>query len=147
MTTEGTAQQEAQAMLAGMSLQEIHEHQHELHQALSPEMIAFLQQRQQNMKQNRDYVVVKNNKEEKKNKTKKGTAIITGTTNNTIGAKVVGVNSQVAEKERLAKLVASITTYDEMDTIYRQENVVVLMTHDESDNYTENDIKQHTTMP
>ena len=147
MTIEGTAQQEAQAMLAGMSLQEIHEHQHELHQALSPEMIAFLQQRQQNMKQNRDYVVVKNNKEEKKNKTKKGTAIITGTTNNTIGAKVVGVNSQVAEKERLAKLVASITTYDEMDTIYQQENVVVLMTHDESENDTENDRNQHTTMP
>lgn len=105
--------QEADQMLAGMSQDEIRASAQELQTLLSPQSLAFLQQRQ---------------------KPKTGTSStspvpVQSTNDISNNSRTIGSHdndndpnaAERREKERVAKLLAGVQTYDDMDAVYRAE--------------------------
>jgi hypothetical protein len=105
----GASRNDAQAMLSNMSLEEIKQAQQELQDAVSPEMLAFLRGR---------------------SKKKEATNVSMGTTSTkktTVMAPVIksptsgASNDERAEKERIAKLISSVQTHEDLDAAFRAE--------------------------
>ena len=129
-----SSQNESEALLADMSLQEIKGHQQEIEQALSPDLITFLRTRK---KKNS----VSNGKHKVPNGTNSGnveasnkvhSAAVNKAHTTSISDRSMNKNrndlSKIEEqkfdreeKERIAKLVASIRTHEDLDATYRTE--------------------------
>jgi hypothetical protein len=92
---------DANFMLAQMSAQEIQESIQELNSAISPEKLEFLRKRgAQKVQANQNFKLTKSND---------------------MSEGVPGAEAEAREKERLAKLMSSIRTYDDIDAVYVQE--------------------------
>lgn len=126
------SQNESQAMLAALSLEEIKDQQQEIEQALSPDVIAFLKRRR---KQKHS---VTNGQQKVPNTTSttdndNEAAAINESLTTSIANKSTNKNKMIKhnrmgdeevdrkEKERMAKLVASIRTHEDLDATYRME--------------------------
>lgn len=130
------SQNESQAMLAGLSLEEIKDQQQEIEQALSPDMIAFLKRRR---KKNRSVAngqqTVPNTDNDNDNEaaSKVYSTDINESLTTSIADKSTNKNKMInhnimgeeeverKEKERMSKLVASIRTHEDLDATYRME--------------------------
>ena len=126
------SQNESQAMLAALSLEEIKDQQQEIEQALSPDMIAFLKRRR------KQKPLVTNGQQTVPNTTSttdndNEAAAINESLTASIADKSTNKNKMInhnrigdeevdrKEKERMAKLVASIRTHEDLDATYRME--------------------------
>ena len=118
---------EAQSMLSGMSLEEIKDNQQEIQQALSPELMAFLKDRRKSKVQQKETV---------SGRESSSLPSSSSSTNNTIRTEINTAtstpdvnknkksqeeNSERDDKERMAKLVASIKTHEDLDATFRAE--------------------------
>jgi len=127
------SQKESGAMLADMSIEEIKDRQKEIEQALSPDLIAFLKQRRQkkskgpNEKQipkpNTDSDAEASNTHSPAMVDSKSTSVTASSKKkNKIDPKQQDEKKVEWEgKARIAKLVASIRTHEDLDTTYRME--------------------------
>ena len=107
-TLNQSSYKDAQNMLAQMTREEIRGHQQDLKAALSPDMIAFLKQRGS-----------KKQKQQQAKKTKKTATQIKAPT------MVLDLQppkpDELEEKKRLAKIVSSVKTHQDLDAAYHAE--------------------------
>jgi len=118
------SQKESEAMLTGMSLEEIKDQQQEIEQALSPDLIAFLKNRRR--KQNHNNSSTTGGKQEQPTTAPKkedcdGEVASMDSTVDNEKTKRQEKLAEREEKERIAKLVASIQTHEDLDSTYRAE--------------------------
>ena len=122
------SQKDSESMLADMSLDEIKEKQEEIEQALSPALIAFLKKRHQkkNSVTNKKQKVVDNaisnsSANTANNNQVDAQASETEKKERVDQTKLEDEKSEREEKERIANLVASIRTHEDLDATYRIE--------------------------
>ena len=101
---------ETDRMISQMSPDEIRESVQELHQVLSPETIQFLKSRRKQQSQKEEQQIIEMKQTE------------TSTILQMEPERKEATESLIdEEKERVAKLLASVRNYDDMDTLYLQE--------------------------
>lgn len=119
------SEKEADQMLAGMSADEIRESARELRALLSPTTLAFLQNRKKNKMPSAGSAAPAQSTEVSSSSKDHGggdaeTMAVTATYNASTPTTAL-VEAERREKERVAKLLASVQTHDDMDAIYRAE--------------------------
>jgi hypothetical protein len=113
-----STQQQAQAMLTQMSTLEIQESIQELETSLKPEMLAFLKRRgavknnQQQQQQQHQPPPRQQHPQSKKTATSKAPTEM---------PRAATPKDSIQEKERIAKLVASVKTHQDLDALYKAE--------------------------
>jgi len=124
------SKQESDAMLADMSLEEIKDRQQEIEQALSPDLIAFLRQRRKKKStvSNEKQKIASSSNDGASSKAHSPNVVKASTTSVTVNSTNKNNMDQLGdekverdEKERIANLVASIRTHEDLDATYRVE--------------------------
>ncbi len=130
------SQKESDAMLADMSIEEIKDRQQEIEQALSPDLIAFLRQRRQKKSKvpNESQIPkpnttagsdadVSNNPHSPAMVDSQSTSITASSKNKKESdlKRMDEESVERVEKQRIANLVASIRTLEDLDTTYQME--------------------------
>jgi hypothetical protein len=111
------SRQDAQNMLHNMSLEEIQDQQQELTAALSPQLLAFLKQRGATQ----STAKTKQTTASEKTTTRRQPRIPAPTTATVRPPPPTSRKDILLEKERLAKLVASVQTHQDLDAAYHAE--------------------------
>jgi hypothetical protein len=107
-----SSQQQAQSMLTQMSTLEIKDSIQELETSLKPEMLAFLKRRG----------AVKNNQQEQHQQQQPSQPNSTATSKSPTKTRLATTpKDSIQEKERIAKLVASVKTHQDLDALYKAE--------------------------
>jgi hypothetical protein len=120
---------EAQSMLTGMSLEEIKDNQQEIRQALSPELMAFLKDRRKSKVQQKETASGRESSSLPSSSSTNNTIRTESTTATSTpdmstsnkNKKSQEENLERDDKERMAKLVASIKTHEDLDATFRAE--------------------------
>jgi hypothetical protein len=111
--------QDAQHMLAGMSTEEIEDAQQELQSSISPEMKAFLQQRAAKKKQQQPPAQhTQANRQAQRNTNLPAPTALPQSMNM---KRQPTTANEVQEKQRLANLVSSVQTHQDLDQAYQTE--------------------------
>eukprot|EP00980_Cylindrotheca_fusiformis_P002840 scaffold672_cov126-Cylindrotheca_fusiformis.AAC.41 len=129
LSIEEASQRDAQNMLSEMSMAEIQQYQKDLQAALSPDMKEFLKQRRQKKSQTNSKTTDSSSsttiphEEEDPHSRRPIQATTTERYNNntTTARKHATTLGGPEEKERLAKLMTSVRTHQDLDDAYRNE--------------------------